>query len=258
MAPAVSGLAITPVKGTRLREVDSIALDRGGVRENRRFLLVDDRDRMINAKHLGELTALVADYSDPERKLRIAFPGGHAIEGGVRHDGPIDVRFYSGVLPGRLVAGPWSEALSDFAGQELRLVEAGDEGAVDRGTGGAVSLISRASLRRLASEGGCDGVDARRFRMLIEIDGVEAHAEDEWVGRRARVGETTLRLDGHVGRCLITGRDPDTGVIDLPTLDILREYRGALDTTEPLPFGVYGRVLEPGVIRVGDPVVVDR
>ena len=43
-------------------------------------------------------------------------------------------------------------------------------------------------------------------------------------------------------------------MVDLPTLDILGDYRGALDTTEPLPFGVWGRVLEPGTIRVGDEV----
>jgi uncharacterized protein YcbX len=67
-----------------------------------------------------------------------------------------------------------------------------------------------------------------------------------------------VSFEGNVGRCLITSRDPDTGVVDLPTLDILREYRGDLDTTEPLPFGIYGSVVEPGAIRVGDSVTVDR
>ena len=102
------------------------------------------RDRMINAKHLGELTALVADYSDADRRLRITFPAARAIEDVVRHDGQIDAGFYSGLLRGRLVAGPWSDAISEYAGQPLRLVEAGDAGAVDRGALGAASLISRA------------------------------------------------------------------------------------------------------------------
>jgi hypothetical protein len=31
-------------------------------------------------------------------------------------------------------------------------------------------------------------VDVRRFRMLVEVDGVAAHAEDEWVGRTVRIG----------------------------------------------------------------------
>jgi hypothetical protein len=258
MPIVVRGLAVTPIKGTRLRAVESVTLDRHGVRENRRFFVVDERDRMVNAKHIGELTALVADYSDLERRLRIEFPDARVLEDEVRHDGTVDASFYSGTLRGRLVAGPWAEALSEYTGQQLRLVEAGAEGAVDRGADGAASLISRASLRRLAEQADRDGVDVRRFRMLIEVDGLDAHAEDRWVGEPVRVGEALLRFEGHVGRCLITSRDPDTGTVDLPTLEILRAYRGHLDTTEPLPFGIFGRVLEPGTIRVGDPAAPAR
>ena len=69
-----------------------------------------------------------------------------------------------------------------------------------------------------------------------------------------RIGEATIGFGGHVGRCLITSRDPDTGKVDLPALDMLGDYRTGLDTTEPLPFGIYGQVLEPGTIRVGDAV----
>ena len=41
---------------------------------------------------------------------------------------------------------------------------------------------------------------------------------------------------------------------DLDTLKVLGDYRGDVDTTEPLPFGVWGDVLEPGRVRLGDPV----
>jgi uncharacterized protein YcbX len=68
--------------------------------------------------------------------------------------------------------------------------------------------------------------------------------------------EARVRFGGHVGRCLVTSRDPETGVIDLPTLDALGWYRTHLDTTEPLAFGVYGRVEQPGTIRVGDAVTI--
>jgi uncharacterized protein YcbX len=257
MAITVRGLAITAVKGTRLQAVDRIALDAAGVRENRRFYLVDDGERMVNTKHLGELNALIATYSEPERRLAIAFPDGEVIEGEVRPDGPVSTRFYSRTEVGRLVEGPWSAALSEYAGQPLRLVEASRDGAVDRGSTGAASLISRASLDRLAELSGRDGVDSRRFRMLIEIDGIEPHAEDEWVGRTVRIGEAAVRFEGHVGRCLITSRDPDTGRIDLPTLDILGGYRRDLGTTEPLAFGIFGSVAAPGTVRVGDRVTPD-
>ncbi len=35
---------------------------------------------------------------------------------------------------------------------------------------------------------------------------------------------------------------------------MLGDYRTGLDTTEPLPFGIYGQVLVPGTVRVGDAV----
>ena len=93
--------------------------------------------------------------------------------------------------------------------------------------------------------------------VLIEIDGIDAHDEDRWVGQTTNVGDATIRWRGHVGRCLTTSRDPDSGDIDLPTLDMLRNYRAELESTEPLPFGIYGEVLEGGAVRVGDEVILD-
>jgi MOSC domain-containing protein len=251
----VAGLALTPVKATRLRRVDRIELGTDGVRENRRFYLIDTGDRMINGTLMGELQQVLADYSDEQRTLRLELPDGRVVDGEIRLGDEVATKFFSQTAQGHIVEGPWSDALSDCFGQRLRLVEVGDrETAVDRGATGAVSLISRASLRRLAQAGDRQSLDVRRFRMLIEIDGVDAHAEDRWVGRPVRIGEATVAFGGHVGRCLITSRDPDTGQIDRPTLDWLGDYRTGLHCTEPLPFGIYGSVLEPGTIRVGDEV----
>ncbi len=255
MSAVVTALAVTPVKGTRVRPVDRIALDRAGARGNRRFYLIDERGRMLNGKQLGGLNRVLSDYSAEEAWLRMVLPGNELVEGPVELDGPVRARFYSRSVQARLVRGPWSSALSEHLGAPLRLVQ-GDS-AVDRGARGAASLISRASLAALASAADVDTVDPRRFRMLIEIDGVGAHEEDGWVGSSLRVGEAVVRWGGHVGRCLVTSRDPETGEIDLPTLEVLRGYRDGLDTTEPLAFGVYGEVLRPGAVRVGDSVVPD-
>jgi uncharacterized protein len=89
--------------------------------------------------------------------------------------------------------------------------------------------------------------------MLFEIDGVAAHEEDEWLGAQVRVGEATIVLNGDVGRCLVTSQDPDSGVTDLDTLGVLARYRRK-GRTEDLPFGVYGAVAVPGLVRVGDAV----
>jgi uncharacterized protein len=253
---SVVGLAVTPVKATRLHTVDRLELGPDGVSDNRRFYVIDDRNRMINSKIVGELQRVIADYSHGDRRLRLALPDGRVVEDEVRLGDEVEVRFFSAQRAGRLVEGPWSEALSTVAGRPVRLVEPCSlGGGVDRGADGAVSLISRSSLARLAEVGGVESLDSRRFRMMIEIEGVDAHAEDAWVGGGpVRVGGAVVRFAGHVGRCLITSRDPDTGVVDVPTLDLLDSYRGEVDSTEPLPFGVWGGVVEPGTVRVGDEV----
>jgi uncharacterized protein len=251
----VTGLAITAIKGTRLRPADSLRLERAGVRADRRFYLIDARDRLVNGKTVGELTAVLADYDDSARRLTGTLPDGRVLEQGIVLGEEITTRFYSGKLVARIVEGPFSAALSEVTGQSVRLVEAPDiGGAIDRRDRGHISLMSRASLARLAEAGDGGDMDGRRFRMLIEVDGVRAHTEDEWVHRTVRIGEAQVAFSGHVGRCLITSRDPDTGEIDLPTLDMLRSYRGGLPTTEPLAFGIYGRAVVPGTIRIGDQV----
>jgi len=155
------------------------------------------------------------------------------------------------------VVGPWSEAISSYTGTQLRLVRADPvDGGVDRGAKGSVSLISAASVAHLQSLAGGRSVDARRFRMLIEVAGPDPHQEDLWVGRTLRIGDAQVAMRGHVGRCLVTSQSPDTGLVDLPTLELL-SYRRGLQTSEPLAFGVFGEVLEPGAVRLGDAITLD-
>ena len=139
----VTGLALTPVKGTRLRAVDAVTLDGNGVRQNRRFFLIDAGDEMVNSLRLGALHSVVAEYSESRRRLRLVFPDGRVLDDEVRLGPVVTTSFYGQPMPASLVEGAWSDALSELVGKPLRLVEAGDEGAVDRGPRGAVSLISR-------------------------------------------------------------------------------------------------------------------
>jgi uncharacterized protein YcbX len=149
--------------------------------------------------------------------------------------------------------GPWATAVSDVVGHPVRLVEP-ELPAPDRGRGGAASLLATTSLDRLAQELGVDAVDRRRFRMNFGVEGVEAHAEDAWRGRRLRVGDAVVIPQGNVGRCAITTQNPDTGQVDLDTLKALAGYRSGVETTEPLPFGIHAAVAQAGRVRVGDPV----
>jgi len=250
----VTALAVTPVKALRLQAVDAIELVTEGARDDRRFCVIDARGRMLNGKMLGSLQTVVGQFDPVAGELGLRFADGSDVRAPVAYGEPLEISFFSHACAARVLEGPWAAALSDHLGRAVRLVEPGR--GVDRGREGGVSVISRASLGRLAQEAGETSVDARRFRMLIEIDGVEGHAEDGWVGRRVQIGSAVVAVNGHVGRCLTTSRDPDSGEVTLPTLDVLGAYRRELDSTEPLPFGIYGEVVAPGAVRVGDAVVI--
>jgi uncharacterized protein len=250
----VAALSIAPVKGLRIAGVDQLALVPGGAAGDRRFYLIEERGWMVNGKHSGALNEVIAEVDDAQERLALRFPDGTQVAGAIELGRELQTRFHSRPRKARLLRGAFSDALSEHAGERLRLVQPVDGSAIDRGAKGAASLISRASLAALARVAERPAVDGRRFRMTIELDGIEPFAEDAWLHRAVRVGEAAILVNGHVGRCIVTSRHPESGAVDLPTLELLRSFRSGLDTTEPLPFGVYGEVLRPGVVRVGDRV----
>jgi uncharacterized protein len=190
-------------------------------------------------------------------RLSLAFPDGSTIDDEVELAEPVVVDFYGRPVRGRVVAGPWAAAVSEFAGRRLRLVRADQPGAgVDRHRG-PVTMLSRESVDELARRAGAATVDPRRFRMLVGVEGCRPHEEDEWLRRSVRVGEAVVELLEPVARCAITTQDPETGVPDFDTLRELRGYRGARPSDgRSIDMGVFGRVAEPGRVRLGDPVEV--
>jgi uncharacterized protein len=256
MTGSVAWITIAPVKGLGLVHRDEVQLEPFGVRENRRFYLVDDDGRMVNGKVVGTLVGVVPEYDETVGRLTLRFPDGSNVADDVVVGEGATTSFFGRPVTGRIVEGPWSKALSELAGLSLRLVQTERPGdGPDRGLHGGISLVSSASLGALAGAAGVDRVDGRRFRMLFGVDGVDAHTEDGWLGRRVRIGDAVVRPIGNVGRCAVTTQNPDTGVPDLDTLRVLGEYRGDVETSEPLPFGVWGDVVEPGRVRLGDAVV---
>ena len=252
--PSVSWLTTAPIKGLALVDEDEVLLERHGVPHNRRFCLVDGEGRRYGALRDGRLMQIRPRYDPAADRLELRFPDGTVVEGEVVLGEAITTDLFQQPLPCRLVEGPWSSALSGFAGRPLRLLYAEPPGgSVDRPFG-PVSMVSEASLAELGRRAGRDGpVDGRRFRMLIGIEGCGPHEEDTWCGHSVRVGDAVVRLLEPVARCAVTTKDPDTGRRDFDTLWAIKEYRGLRDGTD-IDFGVVGDVVEPGRVRVGDPV----
>jgi uncharacterized protein YcbX len=247
----VARISISPVKGFRLSHPAEVDLCPGGVAENRRFFLVGLDGQRLRSSATPWPVRVEADYDSAAERLRLRFPDGASVEGDAAvlaesiHStaGTIDVT-------GRVVEGPWEAPLSQLAGHPVRLVRADRVGA---GLNEPVTLVSDGSLARLAEEAGLDEVDARRFRMLFQLEGCEPHEEDTWDGRLFAIGEAVVRVGGPVDRCAVTTRDPDTGERDLDTLRLIRRYRGRRESDGAVLFGVYATVARAGRVRVGDP-----
>ncbi len=252
----VSRISIAPVKGLAVWQVDEVDLGPNGVTENRRLHLVDETGRFMNGKSSMRLSLVASRLDCAAGTLELEFPEGGVVGGELELGEPVETVFFGRPAPGRFVTGPWNAALSAWSGLDLRLVMSDEIGAAsDRGPDAGVSIVSSASVADLAHTGGVDALDSRRFRMLFEVDGVGPYAEDGWIGRDVRIGGAVVHMHGNVGRCVVTTHDPATAERDFDTLGVLAGYRHDIETTEPLPLGVVGDVVETGRVRVGDAVL---
>ena len=116
----------------------------------------------------------------------------------------------------------------------------------------SVSVISLATIAGIGGEAGVS-LDRRRFRanILLETRGLEPFLEDEWVGGTLVFGNSEPRpavsVTARDVRCMMINLDPDTAIQD----------KRALKTVVRLNknnAGVYGTVVQTGIIRVGDSV----
>lgn len=239
------------MKSLGLEHPQVIALESSGVAENRRFFLIQEDGRLFRGAYHGPLVRVRPEYDSGAERLTLHFPDGSRASGDAVGEEPALGDFWGRPVPGRVVAVELSDALSEYAGRHLRLLRAAEAG-IGTDSLHPVSLLGDGSVAKLAGRLGQADLDPRRFRMLLELSGIEAHAEDEWQGSLLQVGAAVVRLGGPVGRCANITYDPESGLRDFDALRAIREYRGTIDGE--VCFGVYADVVEPGRVRVGDEV----
>jgi uncharacterized protein YcbX len=153
---------------------------------------------------------------------------------------------------GRQAIEAWLTRFMDTEAEgPLRLLQAPGHTFSDSGRK-VLSLINLDSVAELSALEGRE-LDRRRFRGNLYFSGGPAWAEADWVGRTLAIGPAAqFRVVKMIRRCLATHVDPDRGVRDIATLDLLKKRRGNVDC------GVYAEVIAPGPIGEGDAVrVVD-
>ena len=249
MAPRVTALRASPVKGFPQESVGSLELVAEGIVEDRRFVVFQPDDlKALYGAELRVLAGARAEWDAGAGSLTLRFADGEAVTAVIDEGEELTAYGYGPrPIPGRVVNGALAGALSERVGKHLKLLAvAPSVGAIK-----AATIVSESSVRRVADELGVAALDPRRFKMNIEIDGVEAHAEDRWDGRDVSIGEAVVRIAGPVPRCVLTTLDPDTLVRDADTLRAILAYRTPMAGGEP-PFGMYATVVQAGQISVGN------
>jgi hypothetical protein len=219
-----------PVKSMAAEELDEVEVSWHGLAGDRRWAFIRDGQvhsgfPWLTIRQRPELAHYRPRLTDPER------PNASAVL----------VRTPSG---GELsVADP---ALAAELGGCVRVIKQ-DRGVFD------TFPLSLLTTQTVAGLGRLTGVEltACRFRPNLLVDAAGSDfPEDGWVGRVLRIGGLRMRVDARDMRCVVITIDPVTLRRDPAILRAVARERDAR-------LGVYGTIVAPGRVALGDPVELE-
>lgn len=219
-----------PVKSMLGERCEALRVEIRGVQGDRLFAIRDQQGKLGSGKHtrrfrmIDGLFEFHASYRDEVPQIQ--FPHGEKMRGD---------------------AASIHQALSNALGLPVTLSR---EATVPHFDSAPIHLVTTGSLAWLRSALPGSGIDARRFRpnLVIEVPDPEP-IEQSWIGKRLRIGAVELRVSDTTERCGMTA----FAQADLPKApEVLRHITRRAD----LKFGVYARVLVPGIVRMGDPAIL--
>lgn len=243
----VARLGLTPVKGMTHNALPAVDVTRDGPVNDRTFCLVDRSTGAVMRTVGNEgVLACRATWRPPE--LTVDTPHGSAT-GEVVDGEPCTGDYWSRAVGLVTVDGPWNDLLRNYLGRDVVLCRV--TGPEDVVWAGSVSLVTTSSLADLAERTGRTHDHGVRFRATATVDTGDAPAftEDEWIGRRVRLGDVVVAVRGQLPRCAVVNRRPGTGERDV---DVLRALAHDRRGRGEIWFGLHADVESPGRISVGD------
>jgi MOSC domain-containing protein len=230
----VSQLLIYPAKSMGHISLDESDVDRFGLHNDRRWMLVDKDGGYVTQRKYPRMCLIRASLIDGQLVLQapampvIRVPAANL-------DGLIGVRVWDDQCNAYDCGKDIAQWLSEFIGIKCRLVyfPEGENRLVDQdyadpeeytafSDGFPILLISQASLNDLNSRLESP-VPMTRFRPNLVVTGCEAYAEDGW--KRIKAGDLVLRIVKPCSRCVIPTIDTETGKKGKEPLSTLSQYR---------------------------------
>ena len=262
MTATLASIHIYPLKSGAPLKLESARVRARGLEHDRRWMVVDAEGKFITGRQYPRLTLIRANPDGDALHLRApGMPDLHltAPVGALRGD----VEVWGSHVDAAIADAAANAWISAFLGIRARFAhmdeaclrsvdpdysQSGD--IVSFADGYPLLVISQAALDMLNSKLALP-VPMLRFRPSIVVDGVAAHAEDDW--KRVRIADIEFDVAKPCIRCVFTTVDFVRGEFD-PSGEPLR----TLLTYRRTPKGVsFGQNLIPrgtGMLRVGDAV----
>jgi hypothetical protein len=228
----IVGLWRYPVKSMAAEELEAVEVSWHGLEGDRRWAFVrPEMERSgfpwLTIREQPDLWQYRPSFVDPSRpdasRTTVATPAGAELD----------------------VA---DEALAAELGEGVRVIKQ-NRGVFDTAPLSLISTRSIASIDALVAP----ALHALRFRpnLLVEPIGGVDFPEDTWVSRVLTIGGLAMRVDERDQRCVMINVDPVSRTRDASVLKTVATQREAC-------LGVYGSIVTPGRVSLGDRVrVVD-
>lgn len=201
MTATLSHIHIFPVKALDPCFVEqAVVLPCGALQHDRRFALVDDKGNYINGKRTLLIHRLRSSFDFQTDRLTLTRDG-QAKNFDMQSD--------------RAAAETW---LTDYFAMPIRVRENNDQGFPDDTVAPGPTLVSKATLEKVASWFPKLTLEEvrLRFRINLEIDGVEPFWEDRLYGEPGQavpfqIGDVVFEGVNPCQRCPVPTRNPWTG-----------------------------------------------
>jgi uncharacterized protein len=266
----VASLHAYPVKSCYRVDLRTTVVEPWGLAGDRRWLVVDPDGQQLTQREAPVMTG-IRPTPGPDGGLTLRAAGLADLAVAAPTAGQLrDVTVWNSTIPARSAGAAADAWLSAVLGRPVGLVwlddptrrpvhpsygEPGDR--VSFADGFPLLLTTTASLDALngwlVDSGSTEGpLPMTRFRPNVVVGGADPWAEDDWAGRRVRVGPVTFRVAKPCGRCVVTTTDQETGVRGGEPLPTLARHR---TVDQQLLFGVLAIPDPPyGNVTVDDEV----
>ncbi|MBV1914582.1 MAG: MOSC domain-containing protein [Pseudomonadales bacterium] len=260
----ITELNIYPIKSAGQISLESARLDRFGLVNDRRWMLVDPVGRFITQRELPRMSLLRVDLSEQEIKLEAVWMRPLSVPLRPAHGLITEVTVWKDQCNAIDMGNRVAEWMSQFLGRSCRLVYmpestrrpvnpeyAGAKDTVSFADGFPLLLISEASLAEL-SDRLERPVEMNRFRPNIVVSGCQAFAEDSWDS--IQINGIDFNVAAPCARCSMPTIDQYTGQIDREIMTTLGKFRRAED--RHIYFGQNLIHRGDGKISVADEVLI--